>query len=313
MSVSWSPDGARLATGSGDGTAKVWDAADGRELLTLKGHTGWVRSVSWSPDGQRLATGSADGTAKVWDAAGGHELLTLKGHAGWVNSVSWSPDGTRLATGSEDGTAKVWDAAGAEAVQQWARQDRAVQDLLDSNDFRGPHAQGFLQTWLLLLPLPFAAGESGAQALDRQQLPDEAQLRPRPGERVAVGGRRWVWQEYRSPRAVVNFNAVAGRVAERSVAYAVCYIESDRARDGLWLQVGSDDQGKVYLNGREIYEYRQSRDVSWLDMVGPVGLKRGINVLLFKVVNETGQWEGCARLVDDAGRPVQGLRVKLTP
>jgi hypothetical protein len=50
-----------------------------------------------------------------------------------------------------------------------------------------------------------------------------------------------------------------------------------------------------------------------LDTVGPVGLKRGINVLLFKVVNETGGWEGCARLVDDAGRPVQGLRVVLTP
>jgi hypothetical protein len=163
------------------------------------------------------------------------------------------------------------------------------------------------------LPLPLAAGESGAQALDRQQLPDEAQLRPRPGEAVAIGGERWVWQEHRSPRAVVNFNAVAGREADRSVVYAACYIESDRARDGLWLQVGSDDQGKVYLNGREIYQYRQTRDISWLDPVGPVGLKRGVNVLLFKVVNESGHWEGCARLVDDAGRPVQGLRVKLTP
>jgi hypothetical protein len=50
-----------------------------------------------------------------------------------------------------------------------------------------------------------------------------------------------------------------------------------------------------------------------LDTVGPVGLRRGSNVLLLEVVNETGQWEGCARLVDDAGRPVQGLRVKLTP
>jgi WD40 repeat protein/predicted Ser/Thr protein kinase len=311
--VSWSRDGTRLATGSTDGTAKVWDAAGGRELLTLKGHTGWVRSVSWSSDGTRLATGSEDGTAKVWDAASGRELLTLKGHARWVWSVSWSPDGTRLATGSEDGTAKVWDAAGAAAVQRWARQDRAVQELLDSNDFRNPHAQGFLQTWLLLLPLPLAAGESAAKALDRQQLPDEAQLRPRPGEGVAIGGERWVWQEHRSPRAVVNFNAAARREADRSVVYAACYIESDRARDGLWLQVGSDDQGKVYLNGREIYQCRQTRDISWLDPVGPVGLKRGVNVLLFKVVNESGPWEGCARLVDDAGRPVQGLRVKLTP
>ena len=207
--------------------------------------------MSWSPDGTRLATGSADGTAKVWDAAGGRELLTLKGHTGLVWSVSWSPDGTRLATGSSDGTAKVWDAAGAEAVQEWARQDLAVQDLLARNAFRGPHAQGFIQTWLLLLPLPFTPGET-AKGLDRQQLPGEAQLRPRPGERVLVGGREMVWQEHRSPEAVVNFNAVLERVTEQSVAYAVCYLESDQARDGLWLQVGSDDQAEVYLNGREI-------------------------------------------------------------
>jgi hypothetical protein len=111
----------------------------------------------------------------------------------------------------------------------------------------------------------------------------------------------------------VDFNAVLGRVEERSVAYAVCYVESDRARDGLWLQPGSDDQAKVYLNGREIYQIRLLRSLATLDTVGPVGLRRGINVLLFKVVNETGRWEGCARLVDDAGRPVPGLRVKLTP
>jgi tetratricopeptide (TPR) repeat protein len=129
MSVAWSPDGQRLATGSWDGTAKVWDAAGGRELLKLKGHTDRLWSVAWSPDGTRLATGSSDGTAKVWEVAGGRELLTLQRHTGQVvRSVAWSPDGQRLATGSWDGTAKVWDAAGAAAVQQWARQDRAAQD-----------------------------------------------------------------------------------------------------------------------------------------------------------------------------------------
>ena len=145
LSVAWSPDGARLATGSNDGTAKVWDAAGGHERITLKGHTGYVRSVAWSPDGSRLATASGDGTAKIWGAADGRELLTLKGHAGEVDSVAWSPDGRRLATASGDGTAKVWEAAGAEAVQAWARQDRAVQDLLERNAFRGPAARDFLR------------------------------------------------------------------------------------------------------------------------------------------------------------------------
>ena len=122
---------------------------------------------------------------------------------------------------------------------------------------------------------PSAAGETGAQALDRPQLPGEANLRPRPGERVTVGGQPWLWQEHRSPKAVVDFNAVLGRVAERSVAYAVCYIESDRARDDLWLQLGSDDQAKVYLNGREIYQVRLPRILWTLDTAGPVGLKQG--------------------------------------
>jgi WD40 repeat protein len=311
-SVSWSPDGTRLATASSDGTAKIWDAAGGKERRTLMGHTNQVRSVSWSPDGTRMLTGSSDGTAKVWEAAGGDELLTLKGHAGEVVAC-WSPDGRRLATASFAGTAKVWDAASARAVQQWAGRDRALQDLLDSTDFRTAQAQGFLQAWLVLVPLPFASGESSAQALQRSQLSGEASLRPRPGERVTVGGEPWMWEEYRSPKAVLDLNAVLGRVAERSVAYAVCYIESDQAREGLWLQLGSDDQAKAYLNGRQVYQVSHPRTLWTLDTAGPVGVKRGLNVLVFKVVNETGQWEGCARLVDDPGRPVQGLRAKLTP
>src|SRR5262245_3701939 len=54
-SVAWSPNGQRLATGSKDGTAKVWDAVSGREERTFKGHTGPVESVAWSPDSQSLA------------------------------------------------------------------------------------------------------------------------------------------------------------------------------------------------------------------------------------------------------------------
>ena len=76
----WSPDGKQLATASADGTAKVWSAMDGRERLTLKGHTNKVWSVSWSPNGKLLATGSADGTAKVWEAVDNREPLTLKAH-----------------------------------------------------------------------------------------------------------------------------------------------------------------------------------------------------------------------------------------
>jgi hypothetical protein len=264
--------------------------------------------VCWSPDGKRLVTGSSDGMAKVWEAVSGRELLTLKGH---TSPLSWSPDGKRLATASDGGMPKVWEAARMEAVQEWARQDRALEEILALHDFRGPQAQGFIQRWLLLLPLPFSASDE--QALERQQVLDEAHIRPRPGARFQGSEKELIWREHRSPKGVVDFNAVAGRVAEQSVAYAVCYLASDQAREDLWLQVGSDDQAKVYLNGREIYQYPWGRGLVGLDTVGPLALKKGTNVLVFKVVNLGGNWEGCVRLVDEACRPAQGLTYKVTP
>jgi dipeptidyl aminopeptidase/acylaminoacyl peptidase len=293
----------------------LWDAGSGRELLVLESHTnpGWVFSVAWSPDGKRLAVGSRDGTLKVWEAATGRQLLSLKGHASGVLSVVWSPDGKRIATGSEDGTAKVWEAADGPAVQEWARQDHALEELLAVCAFRSPRAEGFIQDWLLLLPIPFRGG-SGGEALDQEQLRGEASLRPKAGRRIVVGSQELTWREYRSPQAVLDFNAALGQVTEYSVAYAVCSLESDRARNDLWLQVGSDDQAKVYLNGREAYQCRPGRLPGGdLSMIGPVVLQQGINVLVFKVVNVTASWEGCVRLLDAAGRPAEGIRVKLTP
>ena len=110
-SVSFSPDGTTLASGSADHTMKLWDVATRTNIDTLEGHTDGVGSVSFSPDGTTLASGSYDGTVKLWDVATRTNIATLQGHRGIVISVSFSPDGTTLASGSYDGTVKLWDVA----------------------------------------------------------------------------------------------------------------------------------------------------------------------------------------------------------
>ncbi len=106
--VAFSPDGTRVATGSDDGSARVFDTATGTELSRLD-HGDAVYTVAFSPDGSRVATGSEDGSARVFDTATGTELSRLD-HGDAVYAVAFSPDGSRVATGSDDHSARVFDA-----------------------------------------------------------------------------------------------------------------------------------------------------------------------------------------------------------
>jgi serine/threonine protein kinase len=115
-SVAFSLDGKRLATGSADGSVKLWGAGAGQELLTFKAHSTEVTSVAFSPDGKRLATGGREHTVKLWDAGAGQELLTIKGYLGDVSSLAFSPDGKRLAAGSDEPTVRLLEAATEQEV-----------------------------------------------------------------------------------------------------------------------------------------------------------------------------------------------------
>ena len=123
VSVSFSPDGATLASGSEDGTVRLWDVASRRNIATLEGHGDRVVSVSFSPDGATLASGSGDGTVRLWDVASRRNIATLEGHRSEGESVSFSPDGAILASGSEDGTVRLWDVASRRNIATLAGHD----------------------------------------------------------------------------------------------------------------------------------------------------------------------------------------------
>ena len=67
FSVSFSPDGSRIVSGSDDKTVRVWDSHTGAELMKLEGHAGGVRSVDWH--GDKIVSGSDDWTVRVWDVS----------------------------------------------------------------------------------------------------------------------------------------------------------------------------------------------------------------------------------------------------
>jgi WD40 repeat protein/serine/threonine protein kinase len=312
--VTVTPDGQRIITGgSEDGAVRVWDAVSGREVLTLEGHTGPVTCVTLTPDGQRIVAGGDDGTARIWEAVSGRELLALKGHTGRVWSIAATSDGQRIITGGEDGTVRIWEAASPEQVALWHKEDEDTVRRLAPWQRPEAGTRGFIWDWLVLAPLVLQEDQSEAEGLDYQQLPEEARLRPWAGHRLQVGNQEFTWHSYRAEEPVLDLNQFVGRPSNRSVAYLVCYVMSDAERNDLLLQVGSDDQSKVYLNGQEIYKYTRPRSLVALDPIGPITLHKGTNVLVLKVVNADGNWECCARFVDSDGNPADGLGVSLTP
>jgi len=118
FSVAFSPDGKYVVSEGCDQlldknncvsySARVWEAATGREISRMK-HDDWIRSVDFSPDGKYIVSGSDDKTVRVWEAATGKEIARMT-HDDIVGSVAFSPNGIYVVSGSRDNTARVWDA-----------------------------------------------------------------------------------------------------------------------------------------------------------------------------------------------------------
>ena len=117
-SASFSPDGSKIVTASGDGTAKIWNVQTGVCEHTYEhmrgGHRRWIDSALFSPDGRKIVTAGDDIAAKIWNADTGRLEHTLSGHHDTVFSASFSPDSSKVVTISGDGTAKIWNAATGE-------------------------------------------------------------------------------------------------------------------------------------------------------------------------------------------------------
>jgi WD40 repeat protein/serine/threonine protein kinase len=243
--VALSPDGGRVAAFRADRSIVVWDAATGRELLTLPGHAGSLGALAFSPDGYHLASGGDDSVVRLWDLKTGKEVLALPGHEGRVRSLAYSPDGRRLASGDET-TVRVWEVATGEPVHA-LKGHRA-----------GVWALAFDPTGLRLAS---ANGQDGVKVWDVQN------GRPVPGPpgrgTVAFGkaaGGATVLASTDPRRSEVNvFDARTGAKLWGLLGHVQSVEAVAISGDGRYLASGSDDRSvKVWdlTTGREVRTFR---------------------------------------------------------
>ncbi|MDH3398449.1 MAG: WD40 repeat domain-containing protein, partial [Acidimicrobiia bacterium] len=102
LSVSFTADGTRLLSAHYDGTVRLWDLEQRREIIRYEGHNGLVWEAALSPNESIVATASFDGTVRVWDTTTAEEVLRFEDDQAF-SSVSFSPDGRHLLVSGDFG------------------------------------------------------------------------------------------------------------------------------------------------------------------------------------------------------------------
>jgi hypothetical protein len=173
----------------------------------------------------------------------------------------------------------------------------------------GTDSDGFVQQWLVLAPIPLKDGEDGTAGLGREAIPDEAKLKPKAGDKVKAGDKELAWKAYTAKDHLLDLNGHLGAQTEDAIGYAVTYVTAPSDLT-VKMKTGSDDQCKVWLNGKEVLKVTDARPTEKDQDTTEVSLKKGVNVLVVKLVNEKIDWSFCVRFVDKDDKPVAGLSAK---
>jgi len=175
--------------------------------------------------------------------------------------------------------------------------------------------EGFIRYWLVLAPLPSEKEHAGGAEVVAERIKGEALLRPRAEEKLSYKGKDYAWKRYKTPEFFIDFKKyVEGQKSENVFGYAVAYIYCDEAMRDLKVLAGSNDQCRVYVNGVSVLQHEKGRTMERdQSIANGILLKKGENVVILKVANDGGNWQGCLRFMDKNGTPIRHLQVTSTP
>jgi WD40 repeat protein len=226
--VAFSPNGELLATCDANGEIQIWQVADSRRILTLRGHDHWLWSIAFRPDGRYLVSGGQDRTARLWDMQTGSCIYTIAKDISVVSHVAFSPNGKFLVTCCEDSTVKLWDAGTGGYLNTLVGHERRVWSAAfhpDSQMLVTGSEDGTLKVWHL---------ETGIC------------------QQTLTGHQNWIWKVVISPdgRTIAStsydltvrlWDVATGNCLRVLSGHQSCIIAADFSPDGRSIATGSDD------------------------------------------------------------------------
>ena len=174
-------------------------------------------------------------------------------------------------------------------------------------------AEGFIRDWLILAPL--AIDSAGADEIDKKQFAEEAMPAAKEGAKQKVAGKDLTWRKVTTKNFYIDFRELYPERGEHVVGWAVAYVVSPDEKTGVTVRMNSNDQGKLYLNGKELVKFTDTRTLEkdGEDTAADITLKKGVNVVVLKVVNEENNWQGSVRFTNKAGKPITDLKIETKP
>jgi hypothetical protein len=109
-------------------------------------------------------------------------------------------------------------------------------------------AEGYIRDWVMLAPIPLPAGAAPADLILKEQVKNEAALKPREGDKITVNGKELAWKNITASTNYFDFNAILKTQNDHAAGFMVTYVECDHEIPGVIMAVGSNDEGRIYFN-----------------------------------------------------------------
>ncbi len=182
---------------------------------------------------------------------------------------------------------------------------------------KAPDADGFIQRWLLLEPIP-ASGltDSAVQAsVKKEYFPNQFTVVPHDGDSVTAGNEQLTWHALDTRNYNVNLYHFAyerDKKTTNQLFWAVTIINCPREMADVRLAIGSNAASVWWVNGKEVIGIYNDRQTVIDDGVSRrLTLRQGPNVVRAAIVNGGGATDFCARFLDPEDRPVTAFTVNL--